>query len=274
MVIGIDVGGTKTEAVLFDEAGKVVKKKVLESAHPSCATTEKMKDILKQCLLDEPSEIVIGYAGYGKSKRMREMIEETVSSVFEERKYVLLNDIELALWSHLGDRDGIVLILGTGSIVLKRKNNVLTRAGGWGYLLGDEGSGYAVGRDILRKFVLQADGRKKKTELYERLMKLYDIRNSSEILDKVMQNGNVNRTEVAKCAVLSTMEENRSILTDQAKQAAELVNFIREDDLEVVVTGGMSRNSVYMDILKEYLPGMNISRVEPVYGAYLYSKNN
>lgn len=274
MVIGIDVGGTKTETVLFDESGNEVKKKVLESAHPSCATPEKMKEILKQSLLDETSEIVIGYAGYGKSKRMRDVIKEAVCSAFEGRKYVLLNDIELALWSLLGGRDGIVLILGTGSIALKRKNNVLTRAGGWGYLLGDEGSGYAVGRDILRKFVLEADGIKRKTELYEEVMKLYNIRNSSEILDKVMQSGNVNRTEVAKCAVLSTLEENRSILTNQAKQVAELVNSIREEGLEVIVTGGMSRNSVYMDILKEYIPGMNISQVEPVYGAYLYSENN
>ena len=55
MIIGIDIGGTKSEAALFDEAGNTQQKIILKSAHPNCATDAEMEEILRQCLLDDCS---------------------------------------------------------------------------------------------------------------------------------------------------------------------------------------------------------------------------
>ena len=78
MLIGIDVGGTKTKAVLFDEQGRSVEDITLQSAHPMCATDEQIVSILEQCMLDDRSPVVIGYAGYGKSAQMKEHISSLV----------------------------------------------------------------------------------------------------------------------------------------------------------------------------------------------------
>ena len=74
MVIGIDVGGTKTKAVLFDEDGNVVKEVVSGSAHPLNADDETIIKTLQKCLIDESSPVVFGYAGYGKNAAMRQHI--------------------------------------------------------------------------------------------------------------------------------------------------------------------------------------------------------
>ena len=141
MLIGIDVGGTKTKAVLFDEQGRSVKDITLQSAHPMCATDEQIVSILEQCMLDDRSPVVIGYAGYGKSAQMKEHISSLVHEALQDRNVVILGDIDTAVYSTLQEKDGITLILGTGSIALYRKGETLERRGGWGYVLGDEGSG-------------------------------------------------------------------------------------------------------------------------------------
>ena len=85
MVIGIDVGGTKTKAVLFDEAGNVVKEVVSGSAHPLNADDETIIKTLQECLIDESSPVVFGYAGYGKNASMRQHIHDLVASVCKDR---------------------------------------------------------------------------------------------------------------------------------------------------------------------------------------------
>ncbi len=272
MIIGIDIGGTKSEAALFDEAGNTQQKIILKSAHPNCATDAEMEEILRQCLLDDCSPIIIGFAGYGKSKQMRQRIERAVQRVFQNRKFVLMNDVELAMWSTLQGSDGIVLILGTGSIALKKKGDALIRKGGWGYLLGDEGSGYAIGRKILRKFIRQVDELDEKTELFQAVMNLYDLTDPSEIIDIVMHDGQIDRTAVAKCSVLSNLEENKYILKRAASDAAECVSALKEDGLPTYITGGMQNNMQYMQYIQHFLPDIRISEHEPVYGAYAYAK--
>lgn len=273
MVIGIDIGGTKSEAVLFDEEGVIQQKVILKSAHPNCATDAEMEDILQKCLLDNCSPIVIGFAGYGKSKQMRQRIECAVKHAFQGRQFELMNDVELALWSTLQGSDGIVLILGTGSILLKKKGDMLTRKGGWGYLLGDDGSGYAIGRQILRKFIRQVDQMDEKTQVFQEVMDLYGLTDPSEILDIVMKGGQVDRTAVAKCSVLSNLEENKYILKRAASDVAELISLLEEDGLPIYITGGMHHNLQYMQYIQHFLPNIRISEHEPVYGAYAYAKH-
>ena len=115
---------------------------------------------------------------------------------------------------------------------MKRKGSCLERRGGWGYVLGDEGSGYAIGREMLRLFVKQADHRAIPSHLFQEVMHLYDLKDPSELIGKIMEDGKVNRTLVAQCASLcdkdGVLEEVRMILEEQAKQVAEMINSFSE----------------------------------------------
>lgn len=276
MLIGIDVGGTKTKAVVFDEHGRSVKEITLQSAHPMCATDEQIISILHQCMLDDHSTVVIGYAGYGKSAQMKEHISSVVHAALKHRRVVILGDIDTAVYSTLQERDGITLILGTGSIALCRKGENLERRGGWGYVLGDEGSGYAIGLAILKYFVKQADHRVVKDELYEAVMKHYHLDDPSQLISRVMDEGKTDRTGIASASVLSSTYAHlpviQEILNDQADQVAEMLSSFGTLPETIVVTGGMIHNTVYMDLLKQRIPQIRIADHPQVYGCYVYGR--
>lgn len=276
MLIGIDVGGTKTKAVLFDELGNPIKDITLASAHPMCATDDKIITILKQCMLDDQSPVVIGYAGYGKSAQMKEYISSLVHEALPDRIVVILGDIDTALYSTLKEKDGITLILGTGSIALYRKGETLERRGGWGCVLGDEGSGYAIGLAILKHFVKQADHRAVKDELYEAVMHHYHLDDPSQLISKVMDDGKTDRTGIASASVLSSTCSHlpviREILNEQADQVAEMLSSFGTLPETIVVTGGMIHNTVYMDLLKQRIPQIRIADHPQVYGCYVYGR--
>lgn len=71
----------------------------------------------------------------------------------------------------LDGENGIVIIAGTGSIALALKDNIVTRCGGWGSQLGDEGSAYWIAKKMLSIFCQEVDGRLEKTKLYELIKK-------------------------------------------------------------------------------------------------------
>ena len=276
MLIGIDVGGTKTKAVLFDEQGRSVKDITLQSAHPMCATDEQIVSILEQCMLDDRSPVVIGYAGYGKSAQMKEHISSLVHEALADRNVVILGDIDTAVYSTLQEKDGITLILGTGSIALYRKGETLERRGGWGYVLGDEGSGYVIGLAILKHFVKQADHRTGKDELYDAVMHHYHLDDPSQLIGRVMDEGKTDRTGIASASVLSSTYAHlpviREILNEQADQIAEMLSSFGTLPETIVVTGGMIHNTVYMDLLKQRIPQIRIADHPQVYGCYVYGR--
>ena len=92
----------------------------------------------------------------------------------------------IALQAGVGDACGIVIVSGTGSIAYGRDaEGRASRAGGWGYLLGDEGSGYWIGRLALRAVVRHADGRGRITSLTPRLLNHFGVQKASELINAV-----------------------------------------------------------------------------------------
>ena len=83
-----------------------------------------------------------------------------MSRIGYKARILVVNDALIALQAGVGDAPGIVIVSGTGSIAYGRNDHgEASRAGGWGYVLGDEGSGYWIGRLALRAVVRHADGR-------------------------------------------------------------------------------------------------------------------
>lgn len=199
-VIGIDGGGTKTAAALADLQGNVLAE---ETAGPSnfqiigveqAAAT--LFGVAEACCkkaglsLSQVRTVVTGLTGAGRAvdqQRMQEGFESyaRAKGVSFER-VVVESDARIALEGAFKGGAGIILICGTGSIAFgKSHSGKVFRVGGWGRILGDEGSGFAIGRDGLNAITRQLDGRGKKTVLADFVAKKFNLRTQEEIITAV-----------------------------------------------------------------------------------------
>src|SRR5213078_4483038 len=91
-------------------------------------------------------------------------------------RVLVVNDALIALAAGAGDDPGIVIISGTGSIVYGRNERVeAARAGGWGHMIGDEGSGYWIGREALAAVMRAGDGRGPETGLTAAMLAHFQV---------------------------------------------------------------------------------------------------
>src|SRR5205085_1278058 len=80
------------------------------------------------------------------------------------------------------DAPGIVIIAGTGSIVYGRnQRGEAARAGGWGHLIGDEGSGYWIGREALAAVMRAEDGRGPSTRMTADILEFFTVADVSRL---------------------------------------------------------------------------------------------
>jgi N-acetylglucosamine kinase-like BadF-type ATPase len=115
--------------------------------------------------------LVAGVAGAGREEEREELRQALRTEDFADRLLVTA-DIDLALAAAVGDRPGIVVTAGTGSVAVARDPaGRVHRSGGLGWQMGDEGSGYAIGRAALGAVGRAADGRSPRTELTPLLLK-------------------------------------------------------------------------------------------------------
>lgn len=129
-------------------------------------------------------ELGIGFAicGYGEGAEATARIDELVAGIAGAHPYELVNDVEAAWAAGLDLADGIAIIAGTGSIALGACHGEQLRCGGWDYELGDEGSGGWLGKELLRAFTRQADGRDARGALYDLVRRALDLRDDFDII--------------------------------------------------------------------------------------------
>lgn len=151
-IIGVDAGGSKTRAAVFDRDGRI-----LAEAFSGCGNLVLSYENAKEAIVTAIREVwqdscvylAIGAAGASSGELSGRLAEE-LSAEFGVRTDVM-SDAELALHAAFGPTDdGMLVISGTGSVVFLRQNGVLSRAGGWGHLLGDGGSAYCTGMTALQ----------------------------------------------------------------------------------------------------------------------------
>jgi glucosamine kinase len=178
ILIGADVGGTKT-AVAVSKDGVIVGRAEGPGAavRPgrALASASTIIEVVRGALSDAGrltgDVLVVGAAGAGRAPEREELrtairSENIVSSV------VVTTDIEIALAAAFADGPGIVVSAGTGSVAVGRdQSGKRHRIGGYGWQMGDEGSGYAIGRASLGAVSRAVDGRSPPTALSERILK-------------------------------------------------------------------------------------------------------
>lgn len=191
-VLGIDAGGTKTVCQLADEHGSLVAEARGEGANLQAAgelTVEKvLHQVMEEAIGDReivPSAICLGIAGVDRPDDSA-TIKAIMRRIGYKARVLVVNDALVALEAGAPGQPGVVIISGTGSICYGRNAaGEAARSGGWGYVLGDEGSGYWIGRAALRAVLRQADRRGPATLLTPLLLNHFGVTQAQGLIHQV-----------------------------------------------------------------------------------------
>jgi N-acetylglucosamine kinase len=193
-VVGIDAGGTKTVGLLADETGRILAEARGSGANLQTAgelEVEKVfDDVLEALGRDHPiAAVCLGIAGVDRPQD-EQVIKGILRRLGHRQTARVVNDGAIALAAGAPERVGVVVLAGTGSIAYGEDPTGRTaRAGGYGFLLADEGSGYWLGHQALRAVVRAADGRGPATQLAPLIFGELEVGSVPELVPRVYERG-------------------------------------------------------------------------------------
>jgi N-acetylglucosamine kinase-like BadF-type ATPase len=242
---------------------------------------------MEQAIGDRDREVAAIFLGMAGADREDEktLVRDIMSRIGARSRIVVVNDALVALVAGIGDAPGVVIICGTGSIAYGRSADRAARAGGWGHVLGDEGSGYWIGRRALRAVARAADGRGPATSLTPRVLNHFAVAKPVDLVAEVYDR-QLPHHALAQLArqVQQGRDEGDEVATQILEQAAhELVRAARsvveklsmqEEAVHFVLAGGVFTGVPFLaEELKRRLPAIaprsQVKRleVEPAMGA-------
>lgn len=209
-VIGIDGGGTKTLLKIADLKGNLLAVCEGGPSNINSQGREYVKNVLEDIIqlgikkikedIEDCCSLCIGTAGVDRSED-KKIVEDIMRSIGIKNKLIVTNDAETALYGGVSGGEGIIVISGTGSICFGRNSSgEVCRAGGWGHILGDEGSGYDIGRRALISIARSSDGRDDGTLLTSMVLEHLKLKNPEDIIGFVYRSSTGKReiSEIAK----------------------------------------------------------------------------
>lgn len=296
--LGVDSGGTKTDFCLINGQGKPVFSYSSGSGHIAQIGTSGLdqlfddfvKELHKNGIsIGDISYTFLGMPGYTESESWDRHIETTLTRIFGSR-YTCANDAVPGWAGSLACKPGINLVAGTGSIVFgmdAKKNEA--RCGGWGHYLGDEASGYWIGKNVLEIFTKQSDGRLEKTLLYTLVKERLGLKKDGDIIDLVYNKWNGGREKIAalsKIAHEAALKNDACALKLIDKTAEEMASMVYavaeqlsfEGAISVSYSGGVFRmgeiiTGALLGQLKAHKLSFSLETplLSPVLGAALYA---
>jgi N-acetylglucosamine kinase-like BadF-type ATPase len=287
ILIGVDAGGTRTVAVASDgtrelgratgRAGAVRPGRALSSAGAIAAA---VRAALRPAGLLRGDVLVVGAAGVGRDEEQGQLRDALRIEALADR-VVVTTDLAIALRDAFEGGPGIILLAGTGSVAVARlADGTVRRQGGYGWQMGDEGSGYAIARAGLVAAGRAHDGREAPTILLDRLI---EATRSGSFDDMVRWSVSAGTGEVAGLApaVLRAAEEGDEVARgivdragrDLATHAERLVeHFEGRSRIPVAFGGGLLDHALYqgavlaaLEPVKRLTPSTD--RLDPVRGA-------
>jgi glucosamine kinase len=185
LIVGVDGGGTRTRVLLADLDGRPLAR--VEGAATALRPGEERNsaDIIAALVHEalatidrpdtRPSTCVVGVAGGGQ-ERAAQALWQALASMRLADDVNVVSDAEIALDDAFGDSAGVLLVSGTGSVAFARApDGRLERCGGWGPMLGDEGSGAWIGRRAMSVITASHDGREPETALVGAMLTALEV---------------------------------------------------------------------------------------------------
>lgn len=192
VILGIDGGGTKTICLVADGQGRLLGQ---GRGGPSNYLKEGLyvaKSSLRQAIQEalrsatvEPDRVKAVCAGLAGMDRAedRTVMRRVFRDLVPRARLFLVNDAYIALAGATEGRSGVIVISGTGSIALGvNRRGEQARAGGWGYLIGDEGSAFDIARRGLVAAFRDHDGRGPRTSLTERFIREFYLTRIDDLI--------------------------------------------------------------------------------------------
>ena len=175
IVVGVDSGGSKTRVIVATSDGETLAELVGAGAAMAPGNANECAEIIGALVTSAlasaeqsdtvPRALYAGVAGTGREAEQM-ALQDALSRRDLADEVVVVTDASIALADAFGDRSGVLLLAGTGSIAYGRSPaGMLARCGGWGGVFGDEGSGSWIGRRALSVVAAAHDGREPETTL-------------------------------------------------------------------------------------------------------------
>lgn len=301
-VIGIDGGGTKCLGVLANLDGKEVAREQAGAANLQQRGVEKATAVVKSVvdkLLESkkvnPEQvacIVAGLAGAGRED-IRERAEVLIKNCWTEVPVHVVTDADVALEGAFSGEPGIVLVSGTGSICYgKNASGQTARAGGWGHLLGDEGSATWIAIKALKSALMMWDGRLPNGELRNILSKQLGVEDIAEVVPELYR-GRISVSQIAGLSksVFDLADDDhaaRQIVLRAGRELGKLVVAVvrslavENDTANVALVGGVFSDKTnkkkllgpLKDEITRVCPNVKFTNpeLEPVLGAISMAK--
>ena len=281
LILGVDGGGTKTVAVLARRGKKdfsILGRGVSQASNPRVVgfsnASRAIHDAVKLAFKDagipftKVGFLAAGISGAGRDEE-KNALQIALASL--AGKVIISTDASLVLEEGLMEGWGIAVISGTGSIVLgKNQQGESFRAGGWGSVLGDEGSGYALGMGALKLLTHFADGREKQSPLQDKILAHLGIVHATEIV-ALLHEDKLDKSMIANLAIevlhahgLGDMYAS-SLINDQAGQLASCVGAVHKqmnlkDEMVPLTLAGslICQSDVFRQAFLEHLQILDI----------------
>lgn len=193
-IIGVDCGGTKTEAVAYNLEDKELGRGLSSSSNliidfyvaannivdaiTKCKDNIKNKGIAGKCL-----GIYLGIAGievFNNKERIESELNKGIHCPIRT-----FHDSELAHAGIFEGKDGIITISGTGSVSYGLYKGKSARVGGWGHVLGDEGSGYDIALTAFKQIALEFDLGEKQSLFSQAILNRFNMKNANNIKELI-----------------------------------------------------------------------------------------
>lgn len=225
--LGVDGGGSKTLAVIVDASGAELGCAQAGSSNYTGVGLDTALHHIRQAVEQAtqaagctflPRGAWFGLAGVDRPLD-HELFYPQLASLASSIR--ITNDADLA-FSALPEMVGVALIAGTGSIVLGRdERGISARAGGWGHIIGDEGSGYDLGRQALRAAARAADGRGPHTLLLDLILRSWELQAPEDLINAVYSSNDKARIAHLSASVFASARESDEVANQLLDQAAD-----------------------------------------------------
>jgi N-acetylglucosamine kinase-like BadF-type ATPase len=270
VIIGIDGGGTETLALAYDEDGRLIGEGIAGPSNPhnvgADSAVENILSAMYNTGFKKADAVCVALAGMDTSKDIG-IMKSAMPRLSDH--IVVEHDAFAALYAETRGSKGVLCIAGTGSIVLGYDGSERHRICDYGWLLGDDGSGYRIGCEGLRKTVKMLDGEMRRSILASYILDA----TFSDDLDALISWGYSKQFRVDSIAALSKVVDRAASEGDKAalkiiNEAS--VNLARGAAMmskrigvnRVYTVGGVFESALYHRIFKNYLLRNRISAVQ------------
>ena len=293
ILIGIDGGGSNTKLIVSDFDLKIIEKSTGGASNflkigfkNAVLNVVNLVEPFLPTFKDSMITLVIGTAGAGREDNANEFEKYLAESLTNIAKIKVVSDAAITLKGAFEEDDGAILIVGTGSILYYKIGNEIKRIGGYGRLIGDEGSGYSLGKRGLNLVSKMLDKRLNKSLLLELAIENLKVDSPNQLISKIY-NDNFEIASFAKVVIdaanngdalaqaLIENETNELIL-----HLESMISLNNIDNIKLVLSGGLvASDNLYrqclIDNISRKLPQIKTveAKYSPEFGAVLMAKD-